>query len=44
VFEVRDRDGAGWRGAVVLDEGNDPWLVYVEKHDRFHHRVVGVVA
>lgn len=42
VFEVRDRDGAGWRGAVVLDEGNDPWLVYVEKHDRFHHRVAGV--
>lgn len=42
MFEVRDRDGAGWRGAVVLDEGNDPWLVYVDKHDRFHQRVASV--
>lgn len=39
IFEVRDREGAGWRGAVWLDPNGDPWLVYVEKHDKFHRCV-----
>jgi hypothetical protein len=38
VYEVRSRTGAAWRGAVVLDKAGDPWLVYAEKHDRFHSR------
>lgn len=41
VFEVRDRQGAAWRGAVVIDEDGDPWLVYVDKHDAFHSSVEG---
>lgn len=36
VFEVRSRTGAGWRGAVVLDEDGDPWLVHADRHDSFH--------
>lgn len=39
VYEVRDRDGAGWRGAVILDEQGDPWLVWAERHDQFHRKV-----
>lgn len=42
VYEVRDHQGAGWRGAVVLDGDGDPWLVWVEKHNRFHHRIKAV--
>jgi hypothetical protein len=36
VYEVRSRTGAAWRGAVVFDHAGDPWLVYADKHDRFH--------
>ncbi len=36
VYEVRDRSGAGWRGAVIVDDDGDPWLVYVDRHDAFH--------
>lgn len=36
VYEVRSHSGAGWRGAVILDEAGDPWLVYADRHDRFH--------
>lgn len=43
VYEVRSRTGAAWRGAVVLDEAGDPWLVYAEKHDRFHSRAAGLL-
>lgn len=40
VFEVRDHTGPGWRGAVILDDQeSDPWLVWAERHDRFHDRV-----
>jgi len=42
VFEVRDRTGAGWRGAVVLDADGDPWLVWAERHDQFHRNVENV--
>lgn len=37
VYEVRDRTGAAWRGAVVKPE-TDPsaWLIFVDAHDRFH--------
>lgn len=36
VYEVRDRTkGPAWRGAVVLHQ-ESPWLVYADKHDRFH--------
>jgi hypothetical protein len=38
VFELRDRQGAAWRGAAVLDDDGDPWIVYAEKHNRFHNR------
>ena len=44
VYEVRDRDGAGWRGAVVLDADGDPWLVYAAKHNAFHRRVADYLA
>lgn len=36
VYEVRSKTGAAWRGAVVLDEHGDPWLVFAAKHDQFH--------
>lgn len=41
VYEVRDRSGAAWRGAVISlrDSGNTtpvPWLVYAAAHDHFH--------
>lgn len=38
VYEVRSREGAAWRGGVVIDEENPDvwWLVYADKHDRFH--------
>ncbi|WP_219721991.1 DUF3039 domain-containing protein [Microbacterium aurantiacum] len=36
IYEVRDRVGAAWRGAVALDEHGDPWLVYADTHDEFH--------
>lgn len=37
VYEVRDRAGAAWRGAVVMP-GTDPtaWLIFADAHDRFH--------
>lgn len=37
VYEVRDRAGAGWRGAIIVDKGS-PWLVYADSHDKFHSR------
>lgn len=37
VYEVRDRTGSAWRGAVVLHE-RAPWLVYADEHEAFHHR------
>lgn len=33
VFEVEE-SSSGWRGAVILDEAGDPWLVYADAHDR----------
>lgn len=44
VYEVRDHAGAGWRGAVILDKKGDPWLVWAERHDRFHKRIAEVVC
>ena len=43
VFELRDPGGAGWRGAVVLDDAGDPWIVFAEKHNRFHDRAAEVL-
>ena len=43
VFELRDTDGAAWRGAAVLDDAGDPWLVFAEKHNRFHDRAAEVL-
>ena len=43
VVEARDRSGAGYRGAVVFDGHGDPWLVYAERHDRFHAHVAEVL-
>lgn len=44
VWEVRSHAGAAWRGAVVNDEHGDPWLVHVDRHDRFHQTVAEVLA
>lgn len=44
VYEVRDRSGAGWRGAVVRDDVGDPWLTYAAKHDHFHASVAGALS
>lgn len=38
VYEVRSRIGAGWRGAIILDDDGDPWLVYAAPHDEFHSK------
>ena len=43
VFEIRDTS-SGWRGAVVLDTQGDPWLVYADRHDRFHAHVTTILA
>ena len=43
VVEARDRSGAGYRGAVVFDGHGDPWLVFAERHDRFHAHVAEVL-
>ncbi|WP_182858620.1 DUF3039 domain-containing protein [Propionibacterium ruminifibrarum] len=44
VFEVRDRDGAGWRGAIITDDAGDPWLIYADRHDHFHAHVADAVS
>ncbi len=45
VFEVRDREGAAWRGALVIPEGDDcAWLVHADRHDRFHQSAARVLA
>lgn len=37
VYEVRDRTGAAWRGALVkLNTDPSAWLILVDAHDRFH--------
>ena len=43
VWEVRSRVGAAWRGAVLLDEYGDPWLVWAAEHDIFHAKVAQVM-
>lgn len=35
VYEVRDRGGAAWRGAVIF-LAPVPWLIYAATHDHFH--------
>lgn len=35
VYEVRDRGGAAWRGAVIFI-APVPWLIYAATHDHFH--------
>lgn len=42
VYEVRDKQ-SGWRGALIRDEGDIPWLVYAASHDEFHARVADVL-
>ncbi|WP_296136471.1 DUF3039 domain-containing protein [uncultured Tessaracoccus sp.] len=44
VYEVRDRGGAGWRGAIITDEVGDPWLIHVDRHDAFHAHVAAVLS
>ncbi|MDR7161404.1 DUF3039 domain-containing protein [Arthrobacter sp. BE255] len=39
VYEVRDHEGAGWRGAVTLDDEGNPWLVFADRHNQFHATV-----
>lgn len=36
VHEARDHTGAGHRGAVIVYRKTEPWLVHVDKHDKFH--------
>lgn len=43
VYEVRDHAGAGWRGAIIMDNDGDPWLVFVDKHDQFHASVANAL-
>jgi len=43
VFEVRSRTGAAWRGAAILDEHGDPWLVWAAPHDKFHAQICDVL-
>ncbi|MFJ6678625.1 DUF3039 domain-containing protein [Microbacterium sp. NPDC091382] len=43
VYEVRDHDGAGWRGAVIQDAESDPWLVYADRHNTFHATVASAL-
>ena len=44
IYEVRSRSGAAWRGAVVLDDDGDPWLIWAAKHDEFHRQAQRVLA
>lgn len=36
VYEARDHEGAGYRGAVIVYDKTDPWLVHADRHDHFH--------
>lgn len=36
VYEVRDHEGAGWRGAIILDNEGNPWLIFADRHNHFH--------
>ena len=44
VWEVRSHTGAAWRGAVVLDERGDPWLVHADRHNKFHQTAARVLV
>ncbi|WP_187271249.1 DUF3039 domain-containing protein [Actinomyces ruminicola] len=41
VFELRTREGAAWRGAMIIDDDGTGWIVYAQRHDRFHSTVAG---
>lgn len=43
VWESRMVQGAGWRGAFILDDDGIGWIVYVERHDQFHANVAQVL-
>lgn len=36
VYEARDHVGAGYRGAVIVYNATEPWLVHADRHDHFH--------
>lgn len=44
VYEVRSRSGAAWRGAVILDDYGDPWLIWASKHDEFNSHAKNVLT
>lgn len=45
VYEVRSRTGAAWRGAVICpDDDDDAWLIYADRHDRFHSSGPNAIA
>ncbi|WP_219109585.1 DUF3039 domain-containing protein [Actinomyces sp. 594] len=41
VLELRTREGAAWRGAMIVDDDGIGWIVYAQRHDRFHSAVAG---
>lgn len=43
VYEVRDHEGAGWRGAVILDDDGNPWLIFADRHNQFHATVANAL-
>lgn len=43
VHEARDHTGAGYRGAVIVYNGSEPWMVHVDRHDHFHARAATVL-
>ena len=42
IYEVRSRAGAAWRGAMWAPK-EMAWLVFADKHDRFHSTVASYV-
>ena len=43
IYEVRDPQGAGWRGAVSIEHAIG-WLVFADRHDRFHATVAAYLS
>lgn len=43
IYEVRDPQGAGWRGAVSVQQ-QIGWLVFADRHDRFHSSVASYLS
>lgn len=42
VHEIEEKS-SGWRGGVIIDDAGDPWLVHIDKHDKFHSMAATVL-